>query len=44
MARITEGEARMINNEALDEEEIAEGWVVTCQALPTSRTIRVSYE
>jgi len=44
MARITEGEARMINNEALDDDEVAEGWVVTCQALPTTRTIRVNYE
>lgn len=44
MARIVEGEARMLNNEALDDDEVAEGWVVTCQALPTSRTVAVSYE
>ena len=44
MARITEGEARMLNNDALDDDEVAEGWVVTCQALPTSATIKVSYE
>lgn len=44
MALITEGEARMLNNEALDDDEVAEGWVVTCQALPTSAAITVSYE
>jgi ferredoxin len=43
MARITEGSARMVNNDALEDDEVAEGWVVTCQALPTSRTVRVVY-
>ncbi|MED5811439.1 ferredoxin--NADP reductase [Mycolicibacterium sp. 050232] len=44
MAQVTEGNARMLNNDALDDDEIAEGWVVTCQALPTSRRVRVVYE
>jgi ferredoxin len=44
MARITEGSARMVNNDALEDDEVAEGWVLTCQALPTSRTVRVVYE
>lgn len=44
MARITEGGARMLNNDALDADEVAEGWVLTCQAVPTSRTVRVVYE
>lgn len=44
MARLTDGSARMINNGALEDDELAEGWVLTCQALPTSRTIRVVYE
>jgi ferredoxin len=44
MARLTRGSARMLNNDALDEDEVAEGWVLTCQAMPTSRTVRVEYE
>lgn len=44
MARLVEGSVRMINNEALTEEDIAEGWVLTCQSLPTSRSVRVVYE
>ncbi|MCV7431349.1 ferredoxin--NADP reductase [Mycolicibacterium bacteremicum] len=44
IAQVTEGSARLLNNDALDDDEIAEGFVVTCQALPTSRTIRFVYE
>ena len=44
MARIVEGSARMVNNDALEDDEVAEGWVLTCQALPTRRAVRVVYE
>ena len=44
MARLTGGSARMINNDALEDDEVEEGWVLTCQALPTSETVRVVYE
>ncbi|WP_029105482.1 ferredoxin--NADP reductase [Mycobacterium sp. 360MFTsu5.1] len=44
MARIVEGSAHMLNNDALDDDEVADGWVLTCQSLPTSRTVRVVYE
>ncbi|TFV59777.1 ferredoxin--NADP reductase [Mycobacterium sp. PS03-16] len=44
MARIVAGTARMLNNDALDDDEVAEGWVLTCQSLPTSRTVHVVYE
>ncbi len=44
MARLTQGSARMINNDALDQDEVDEGWVLTCQAMPTSPTVRVVYE
>jgi ferredoxin len=44
MARLAEGSARMINNDALTEEEVAEGWVLTCQSLPTSVSVMVVYE
>lgn len=44
MARIVDGSARMLNNDALDDDEVAEGWVLTCQSLPTSRTVHLVYE
>jgi ferredoxin len=43
MARVTHGSVRMLNNDALEDEELDEGWVLTCQSLPTSRTVRVVY-
>jgi ferredoxin len=43
MARLTDGSAQMINNDALTEEEVAEGWVLTCQSLPTSESVVVVY-
>lgn len=44
MARQTDGSARMINNDALTEQEVAEGWVLTCQSLPISASVTVVYE
>lgn len=44
MARVVTGSARMLNNDALDDDEVAEGWVLTCQSLPSSRSVHVVYE
>ena len=43
MARLVEGSAVMHVNDALDDDEVAEGWVLTCQAVPTSPTVHVVY-
>jgi ferredoxin-NADP reductase len=44
MALIREGTATMRVNNALTRDEVEEGWVLTCQALPTSSSITVEYE
>lgn len=44
MAMVRDGSVRMRVNEALTPEEVDEGWVLTCQSLPTSRQITVEYE
>jgi 3-ketosteroid 9alpha-monooxygenase subunit B len=36
MARLVRGTATMHANNALTDEEVADGWVLTCQAVPTS--------
>jgi ferredoxin-NADP reductase len=43
MARVLEGTASMHVNNALTEDEVAGGWVLTCQAVPTSPLVRVAY-
>jgi ferredoxin-NADP reductase len=44
MAFLKDGTASMRVNNALDDDEVEEGWVLTCQALPTSATLTVEYE
>jgi ferredoxin-NADP reductase len=44
MARVVEGGVEMSNNEVLTDEEVAEGWVLTCQAVPVTPVVRIVYE
>lgn len=44
MARVLEGEVTMRVNNALTPDEVAEGWVLTCQGLPMSSRVTVVYE
>ena len=43
MARLLEGTVTMHVNDALTDAEVAEGWVLTCQSVPTSATVHVIY-
>jgi ferredoxin len=43
MARVVEGSVEMHVNNALTDDEVAEGWVLTCQAVPSSRDVHVVY-
>ena len=44
IARITEGKAEMEKNQILTDSEIAEGLILTCQAHPTTPTLKVNYD
>ncbi len=44
MALVREGSVTMRTNDALDDDEVAEGWVLTCQSVPNSATLTVEYE
>jgi len=44
LARVTEGAAEMKKNSILTDKEIADGLILTCQAHPTTATIRVDYD
>ena len=43
-ARVTSGEVRMRRNFALEEAEVAAGFVLTCQSLPVSAALTVDYD
>ena len=43
-ARLLEGEVHMLNNEVLSDSELRQGYVLTCQSLPTTRVCSVRYE
>ncbi|NEB02830.1 ferredoxin--NADP reductase [Streptomyces sp. SID13726] len=44
MAKLTEGTATMRVNDALTEDEVAEGYVLTCQGIPDEGSVTVHYE
>lgn len=43
-AKLLEGTVRMESNFALTDQELKEGYILTCQAHPTSKKIKVSYD
>jgi 3-ketosteroid 9alpha-monooxygenase subunit B len=44
MALLREGTVAMRVNDALTPEEVDEGWVLTCQSVPTSSAITIEFE
>ena len=44
MAYVAEGEVAMRANNVLGPDDVAEGWVLTCQGVPTSREVVVDYD
>ena len=44
IAKLTEGSAQMRVNDALDDDEVEEGYVLTCQAIPNPGNIVVDYD
>lgn len=44
IARVTEGSAKMVKNQILTDSEVEEGLILTCQAHPTTPTLKVDYD
>ena len=44
LAKVTEGAAEMEKNTILDEDEVAEGLILTCQAHPTTPNIKIDFD
>jgi ring-1,2-phenylacetyl-CoA epoxidase subunit PaaE len=43
-AKVLDGEVAMKLNYSLTDEEVANGYVLTCQAIPQSSTVSLSYD
>jgi 3-ketosteroid 9alpha-monooxygenase subunit B len=41
--RLLEGDVKMLNNDVLDEEDLAEGIRLACQSLPVTDVVRATY-
>jgi ferredoxin len=44
MAKLVEGKATMRVNDALDDDEVDEGYILTCQGVPDTESVTVEYE
>jgi ferredoxin len=44
MAKLVEGKATMRVNDALDDDEVSEGYILTCQGVPETESVTVEYE
>jgi len=44
IARVTEGTAKMEKNQILTDSELEEGFILTCQAHPTSELLKIDYD
>lgn len=43
MCQVVQGSVHLRHNEALDQKDLARGWTLSCQALPTSPVLRVKF-
>lgn len=43
MCRVESGSVHLLNNEALDAKDLAKGWVLCCQAVPTSSAVHLKF-
>ena len=43
-AKVVTGEVNMRRNYALEDDELAEGYVLTCQSLPVSDELALDYD
>ena len=43
VCRLVEGEVKMLNNDVLDEQDLAEGFVLACQSVPVTDAVKITY-
>ena len=43
MCTVERGSVEMLRNDALDPQELNDGWVLACQSVPSSEQLRVCF-
>ncbi len=43
VCRLVEGEVKMLANDVLDEQDLADGYVLACQAIPVTDAVKITY-
>jgi 3-ketosteroid 9alpha-monooxygenase subunit B len=43
MCHLLDGKVEMMNNNVLEDEELADGWILSCQATAQTPVVRVKY-
>ncbi len=44
MAKLVEGEVKMRKNDCLTQRDLDDGWVLTCQSVPQTRTVKIDWD
>ncbi|MCP2275653.1 3-ketosteroid 9alpha-monooxygenase subunit B [Nocardia amikacinitolerans] len=44
VCRLRDGEVKMLRNDVLEKEDLADGYVLACQAIPVTDTVRITYD
>ncbi|MCL4108652.1 UNVERIFIED_CONTAM: hypothetical protein GTU68_006970 [Idotea baltica] len=44
MAKVIKGAVTMDENYGLDEDEVAKGYILTCQSHPTTEEVEITYD
>jgi 3-ketosteroid 9alpha-monooxygenase subunit B len=44
MAKLVEGQVKMRKNDCLTQRDLDDGWVLTCQSIPQTRTVKVDWD
>ncbi|MEU2254867.1 ferredoxin--NADP reductase [Nocardia xishanensis] len=44
VCRVSDGEVKLLRNDVLEKEDLADGYVLACQAIPVTDTVRITYD
>jgi 3-ketosteroid 9alpha-monooxygenase subunit B len=43
MCRLKEGDVEMLSNSVLEDQDLADGWILSCQSVAKSTRLKIAY-